>query len=580
MSANLQRALLVVITACIVAIFYLPLGNSDYAGRWGAGTYGAQMPPNIDLRVTSVDGDSPAGRAGVRAGDLLVATPFSADYEHLQFPRAGDRGTFTFERGDGTRYTVMMTAVMPAHFTTWDRVTGFLAIIPATVFLAVAFALVFLRPSVMTWSFFFFGAGFFSTGPSFAYFATLLPQNAYVALSFVLSIVFGDFSVMLLLPFLIRFPDDQLTGVRRLVDRAVNAVIGVAFVAYVYEWYVTWSTGGHSFLFHFLDNYLPLAVFAFATYIMTKKFKYAPAASRQRMGFVVIGVIMSFIGYAVYFVPGVSNAVAQIAGALIVIMPINVAYAVLRHRVLDVNFVLNRALGYSILSIFVIAIVSVLDWAFGHVVGEAHFTVVIELLVTVCVGLLLDRINKGIEAVVEGVFFRHRRLAENYVRRAAAALPFATEENAVSDGLVQIPAEALRLAAAALYRRSADGARFEGVATSDDTTIAPPGFERNHLLVRMLQSSEEKLWLDELRTHLDSENAGIYTLAIPVTVRHELVSFTLYGAHKNGSQIDPEEVALLEELAREAARAYDHIEAVRVRERYARVIATATPETA
>jgi hypothetical protein len=53
-----------------------------------------------------------------------------------------------------------------------------------------------------------------------------------------------------------------------------------------------------------------------------------------------------------------------------------------------------------------------------------------------------------------------------------------------------------------------------------------------------------------------------------VTVRHELVSFTLYGAHVNGAELDPEEVGLLEELAREAARAYDHVEAQRVRQRY------------
>jgi hypothetical protein len=308
---------------------------------------------------------------------------------------------------------------------------------------------------------------------------------------------------------------------------------------------------------------------------MFKKYAKAPPDVRQRLGFGILGGIVSFIGYAVYFVPGVPVAIAQIAGYAVVIMPINVAYAVLRHRVLDVNFVLNRALGYGILSVFVVAVVSLIDWTFGQIVGGAHLTVVIELAVTIALGFLLDRINKLIESLVERIFFRHRRLAESYLRRAAAALPFATEESAVSDGLVQIPAEALRLNAAALYRRSADGSRFEGVATSATTTMAPPGFERNHLLVRMLQASEQKLWLDELRTHLDPQNSGIYTLAMPVTVRHELVSFTLYGAHTNGSQIDPEEVALLEELAREAARAYDHIEAVRVRERYGRIAAPA-----
>jgi hypothetical protein len=85
----------------------------------------------------------------------------------------------------------------------------------------------------------------------------------------------------------------------------------------------------------------------------------------------------------------------------------------------------------------------------------------------------------------------------------------------------------------------------------------------------MLLADERIVWLDEVRSQLDADNAAIYTLAVPVTVRHELVSFTLYGAHANGAQLDPEEAAMLEDLAREASRAYDHVEAVRTRERYA-----------
>ena len=121
---------------------------------------------------------------------------------------------------------------------------------------------------------------------------------------------------------------------------------------------------------------------------------------------------------------------------------------------------------------------------------------------------------------------------------------------------------------------------FEGVATSERTAVAPAGFDPNHLLVRMLLSDEKAVWLDELRTQLDSDDAAIYTLAMPVTVRHELVCFTLYGAHANGAQLDPDEVELLEQLAIEAARAYDHVEAVRIRERYAQVAPSAEAGTA
>lgn len=566
------RLVLVAITALVVAIFYLPLGHSDYTGLWQGGTYGAVMERGLDTRVVSVIPGSPADRAGMRPGDTLRITPFSTTYSAFAFPRAGDSGTFTLRRPDGSTYRVTLRAVPFVTFTRDAQVLGVLAILPATIFIAIAFILVFLRPNVMTWSFYAFATGYLSTGPSFGFFLPYLNAPGYIALSFVLSTVWGNFAVLPLLPFVLRFPDDRLTGVTRQFDRAIWVIIAVAFVAYAYNWSVEWSTGTGSVLAGVLDAWLPLGTFALATYILIKKYSRATPQVRQRFGFLIVGLVVSFIAYAVYFVPGISPAVAQVAGFAVVIMPLSVIYAVLRHRVLQINFVLNRALVYAILSIFVITFVSLLDWTAGHLIAQSRLATGIELLATIAVGFLLDRINRVVQNAVEVVFFRNRRVAENYLRQAARALPYATEESAVTDGLVQVPADALELGAAALYRRSNDGERFEGIATSSDTTVAPPGFDRNHLLVRMLQSSEEKVWLDQLRGHLDREQAKYYVLAVPVTVRHELVSFSLYGAHRNGAQLDPEEIELLEELAREASRAYDHIEAVRLRERYARAI--------
>ncbi|HVA28336.1 MAG TPA: hypothetical protein VNF68_09155 [Candidatus Baltobacteraceae bacterium] len=564
------RVVLALITAFVLVAFYVPLGHADFAGRWGDGTYGVGFvqAQTQDGHVESVRRDSPAWRAGIRIGDLLVGRPFGADFSYVAYPRAGDRGHFTFSRG-GKVFSVDMVAVPRREFAFWNRLSGVLAIVPATVFFAIAFVLVFLRPSVMTWCFLAYAIGYYSTAPTYEYFASVLPTHAYIAMTFVLTTFCGNFAVMPLLPFIIRFPDDRLSGFRKSVDNVVWVAIAAAFAAYAYQWFAIWSGQGSPPTVAFLNTWLPLITFVVATIMLVKKYKHASPEVRQRFGFLILGLVVSFIAYATYFVPGVPAALAQLIGYAVVAMPICVAYAVFRHRVLDINFVLNRTLTYGILSLFVIAFISLLDWSLSHVVSGERLTTGVELGVTIGIGFLLDRINKLIERVVETVFFRARRSAEQYLKRAASALPYATEESAVSDGLVQVPADALSLGAAALYRRSADGSRFEGVATSMNTPIAPPGFERNHLLVRMLQSDEERVWLDPLRSHLDAENASIYVLAVPVSVRHELVSFTLYGAHANGAQLDSEEVDMLEELAREASRAYDHIEAVRTRERYA-----------
>jgi len=569
MRRALSRGLLVLVTLFVVTAYYAPVGHVDFPENWGEGTFGLTIPAR-GVVVTGVDRGSPADRGGIRVGDRVVDAGNWEVEPRLRSPYPGERERLVIERGTAM-LRVSLIATPDPSFGIVARIGGILAYIPPTVFLIVAFLLVFLRPSIMSWSFYIFAVGYFGTGPVFMYWSHVLPPAAYMVLSFVLSTVFGPWSVLPLLPFVLRFPNGDALGWRRRVDPFVWVFLALSYGLYVVEWQAYYGLRTVPAWDTIASAVIPLATFAFAGLILAKNLATATPADRQRWGFLAIGTLASFVAYAVYFVPGVPFAVGQVIGFAVVLMPICIAYAVFRLRVLDVNFVLNRALVYGLLSLGVIAFISVLDWFFSRVLAIGRFAIGVELLATVGVGFLLDRVNRVTENFVESVFFCRRRLAERHLRRAASALAYATDEAAIIDGLVQVPVDALELAAAALYRRSAGGARYEGVATARQTQFAPPGFDANALLVRMLLADESIVWLDEVRSHLDAENAAVYTLAVPVTVRHELVSFTLYGAHANGAQLDPDEVEMLRELAREAARAYDHVEAERTRERYAKL---------
>ena len=567
MRQALARGLLILVTLFVAALYYLPIGHVDFAENWGEGTFGLTLPPRTAV-VVGVEKGSPADRAGIRPGDRLVELGNYEVGSRVRSAYPGERETLTLERGSVT-YVATVTAVPNPTFGLWPRVGGVLAYLPPTVFLIVAFLLVFLRPSIMSWAFYVFAVGYFGTSPLFMYWSHVLSPQAYVILTFVLGTVFGSWSVLPLLPFMLRFPNGDVDGWRRRVDPFIWGFLALSFGLCVFEWQAYMREPASLPSWDVVPStVIPLAAFIGAGLILAKNVSTATPSDRQRWGFLAIGTLASFLAYAIYFVPGVPFAVGQVIGFAVVLMPICIAYAVFRLRVLDVNFVLNRALVFGTLSLGVIAFVSILDWSFSRIVAIGRLAIGLELLVTIGIGFLLDRINRIVESVVEAVFFRRRRLAEKQLRRTALALPYATDETAIVDGLVQIPVDALELAAGAHYRRSGDGFRYEGAATARQTTVAPPGFDRNDLIVRMLLADESIVWLDEIRSHLDAENAATYTLAIPVTVRHELVSFTLYGAHLNGAQLDPEEVDLLRELAREAARAYDHVEAERARQRY------------
>ena len=64
----------------------------------------------------------------------------------------------------------------------------------------------FLRPSVMSWSFYVFAVGYFGTGPAYMYWSHVISPPAYPVLAFVLSTVFGPWSVLPLLAVSVAVP--------------------------------------------------------------------------------------------------------------------------------------------------------------------------------------------------------------------------------------------------------------------------------------------------------------------------------------------------------------------------------------
>ncbi len=75
------------------------------------------------------------------------------------------------------------------------------------------------------------------------YWSHLLSQPAYIALVFVLSTVFGPWSVLPLLPFLLRFPNGDVSGWRRRIDPFVWVFLALAYVLYVVEWRAYYGIG-------------------------------------------------------------------------------------------------------------------------------------------------------------------------------------------------------------------------------------------------------------------------------------------------------------------------------------------------
>jgi hypothetical protein len=197
----------------------------------------------------------------------------------------------------------------------------------------------------------------------------------------------------------------------------------------------------------------------------------------------------------------------------------------------------------------------------------------IDAAVTIGLAFALHRAYGWIESIVDYLLYRRKHNAETYLNRMAKTLLRAKREETIDRAIVHAPYEKLDLTVAALFRAS--GASFIISAAAGWDKIAAMPIDTEHELVRFLVEERTKLHIRDLRTHIAEEfreYGAAPAIAIPLFQSDELVAFAVYGIHRDGTKLDPDEIETLERLCETAAQAYTGIELTRYRAAVARSI--------
>jgi hypothetical protein len=205
-----------------------------------------------------------------------------------------------------------------------------------------------------------------------------------------------------------------------------------------------------------------------------------------------------------------------------ILFPIALGVAILRERVVDIQFAVSRTVVYGAVSSLVLVILAALHWLLGKLIEQTHLAVGIEAFAAVGLGLVLNRVTEATNRLVDRGLFRRRHAAEKRLQQVMAALPLTNHFRAIGAALVTEPARELELASAAVfYRRAARRARGGDVR-------APQG-------------------------------AALPVLAMPVESQRVLRAIVLYGSHHNSTLPDPDEVALLHRIAKAAEASHQQV---------------------
>ncbi|HLX25615.1 MAG TPA: diguanylate cyclase [Candidatus Cybelea sp.] len=309
------------------------------------------------LTVAAVEPHSAADLAGLAAGDRIVAFPSPADRVALvlqsnlktgNYLAVGQSVSFSIERNGSVVPMRLVATPAPVYPNLWVFELRLLLYLLGVL---IGGALVFTRPSPVAWGFALFVI--FAQQPNILLLEFVgRAGSPWLFFGILLAIVPCAVAVgfLGLVAFAARFPAQSPQPGYAAAERALRAFLALVVVGFV-EYYLGelygWPSISRTVLVSLL-NYVP----AFASIVLLgRTLVHSRGDDRVRLGWAIVGpglgTLLTLADVALV-ATGLPYTYATAIGALGSISPFSMLYAMLRHRVLEIDDALNRTLAESV----------------------------------------------------------------------------------------------------------------------------------------------------------------------------------------------------------------------------------------
>jgi hypothetical protein len=569
-----MRSFLRVAAIVLLALYGFAATLPDIAILWRPfGTFG--LTTDVEGRVRSVAPDSPAAEAGIEPGDRVKGLS-AAPVAEVWVPKPGLTRVVTVTHS-GAQHQVTLTAQatrLPAGGSILYPLRKLLGLL----FIVAGMFLVLVRGSPATWGFFLYCVG---ANPFEGWYllGAAMPPKVYLTCS-VVDDIMNAAGIVGLLTFALYFPRSTVTGWRAHVQRfiplmfACSAVLNLAVD--LSSWFARppqWFINAEEIWFDVL--FLVAAAFFVQTYASTR------GVDRERVAWATFGMVVGMLGLASADIYGLftwsvfssASWFERLSSLFVGAVPVAIIYAAIRHRVLDFSLAVNRTLVYGALTSLVVAAFAVVHSFVVRALTNTKLGTVTELAAAIAIGFWLNAIHQRVATFVDRVFFRKRHLARQRIERVADAIEYASSFDAVDEVVAGEPYRALELGSGAVFRgeKGLEEPGPQGFTRRrafgwNDAPFSR--FDADDLLVLHLQAAQKPIRLSDIKWAPSGLPQGVTApqFALPILSRHRLIGIALYGAHTSGSDLDPDEVAIIGGLTRAAGQAYDRIEADELRQ--------------
>ena len=565
LSVMQRRAKNTLVVLAGVVLAFLGVYNLVEKATWTVmddGVFWKQAPQGLVAARLSPGG--PAARAGVRAGDVLLAvdgdevlSPERLDAA-LGARRRGERLAYTLLRQDERRALTVALQPLPQ-----GNVSGFYYLSLAGFFSLVVGTVVMLRRPAERTSLHFY---------AICVLFFLMYSTSYTGKLDLFDWIFvwTDHVATLLLPvvflhFCLTFPERRL-GLQRLwlvPALYMPALVVTGAAAMSQALFARGEEPGALWgIVATIDAAKPLyfaALFAVSFGVLLRSYRRTRSlTARRQVKWLVWGTAAGafpFLAfYALPFALGREPGLAmQLVGyGPLALIPLSLAYAVVKHRLMDVELIFRRSLGY-VLAVAVIVGLALLTVGVTDVLWEEPHATLIALLSALVVVLLGTPVKARIQEGLERLSYKERYSSRKALVRLSEDLNADLDLERTCERLLEGIGAALGLREMVVFLPGEDAAfapfRARGVVRGGDG----PRLRAAALLGRLRAGQP----IDLDAPHAEHVELTAYGLAwlFPCRVKGEVIAVLGVGRKDALEPLDSEEVDVLKTLAAQAASA-------------------------
>ena len=220
-----------------------------------------------------------------------------------------------------------------------------------------------------------------------------------------------------------------------------------------------------------------------------------------------------------------------------VVAPVLFAYAILRHRVLDLGFAINRTLVYTLVSAILLAAFGLSERGVDHLVSieGREKNALVDAAIAVVIFLTFHRVRDVVEHAVERSFFQRWKQAADTLRQFVRTSAFATRAETLTQAFPQALSRFADGAPAAIYLLNDGDYRRVGGAVPG----LPETLDTDDAILMKLRADPRPFRPEAGDSVVQAE------VVAPMVHRNEVTGLALLGRKPSALDFRPDEIELI-----------------------------------